>query len=265
MSMLADERRLRILERLAQQRSVTVSELAEAFGASESTIRRDLDDLERQGLLRRTHGGAVAVDAVASFEPSLQEKDVRYPQEKQAIARAAAELVRPGDTVLLDAGTTTLQIARQLATLELTVVTNSVPIAMELSSTPQARVHLMLLGGDLRRTTGALVGPFAERMLADLHVDLLFLGANGLHADRGVTTPNPLEAAVKAAMIRSARRVAVVADHSKVGQVSLVKVCDWDEVDLLITDRPAPQLADVLAQHGVRLVAAEPEPRAQAT
>jgi DeoR family fructose operon transcriptional repressor len=254
--MLPDERRLRIIEQLAQQRSITVSELSTALGVSESTIRRDLDELEQQGLLRRTHGGAVAIDATAAFEPTLQEKDVRHTAEKRAIAKAAAKLVRAGDAVLLDAGTTTLHIARAIAAMDITILTNSVPIAADLVARPDLRAQLIVLGGWMRTTTGALVGPFTERMLGELHADVVFLGANGLHLERGVTTPHPFEAAVKAAMVKSARRVVVAADRSKWNQASLVRVCNWDAVDVWVTDAAPVQAVEELAQRGVQVVQA---------
>ncbi|SFU48564.1 DeoR/GlpR family DNA-binding transcription regulator [Alicyclobacillus macrosporangiidus] len=255
--MFADERKARILESLNAQGRATVADLARRLGVSASTIRRDLQDLETLGLLRRAHGGAVAAH-VAAFEPSVQEKNVQHPAEKFAIGQAAARLVNPGDTVLMDAGTTTLQVARHLSA-PVTVITNSVDVAREMSDRPG--VHLMLVGGELRPATGALVGPWAEAALARVHVDILFLGANGIDPARGITTPHPLEAAVKAAMVRSARRIILVADHSKSGQVSLMQVCTLGEVDTWVTDQAPPlDIAAACQSLGVEVLVAPPAP-----
>jgi DeoR family fructose operon transcriptional repressor len=251
----ADERKMHILAQLREHHSVSVAELARTFQLSESTIRRDLQDLEQQGYLKRTHGGAVSIE-VAAFEPSIQEKTVQNQDEKYAIARMAQQFIQPGDTVLLDAGTTTLQIARQCAAANVTFVTNSLPIADELST--REGVHLILLGGELRPNTGAMVGPFCEQMLGRLHVDTLFLGANGIDPKQGVTTPNVVEAATKAAMIRAARRVVLVADHSKFKQISLVKVCDLADLDVLITDGWVPEdLRAALDKQAVQIFTGE--------
>lgn len=236
--MFSGERKVKIMDRLASRQSVTVPELANQLGVSESTIRRDLQDLEEQGQLKRTHGGAISKE-VSSFEPSLQEKVIHYPDEKSAIATKAISLIEAGDTILLDSGTTTLQIARHLPDLEMTVATNSLQIGQEIANL--SKVKLLFLGGELRPTTGAFVGPLSELLLSQINVDKLFLGANAVELARGVTTPNTVEAATKRAMIRSAREVILVADHSKFGKISLVKVCDFSDLDLFLTDTPAPQ------------------------
>ncbi|MCL6633269.1 MAG: DeoR/GlpR family DNA-binding transcription regulator [Alicyclobacillus herbarius] len=253
--MFADERKLWILSQLQLQQSVSVAELAKALNTSESTIRRDLQDLEEQGRLKRTHGGAVSME-VAAFEPSIQEKSVQHQAEKYAIAEAAQMFIKTGDTVILDAGSTTLQIARQFTGSGVTFITNSLAIADELGG--RADTQVILLGGELRPTTGALVGPFCQQMLARLHADTLFLGTNGIHARQGVTTPNVAEAAAKAAMIQAARRVILVADHTKFGQISLVQVAGLDEIDTLITDIDAEgELRQALDEHSVEIVVAK--------
>ncbi|MCL6625555.1 DeoR/GlpR family DNA-binding transcription regulator [Alicyclobacillus shizuokensis] len=253
--MFADERKALILAQLQQRHSVSVAELAKQLTASESTIRRDLQDLEEQGRLKRTHGGAVSIE-VAAFEPSIQEKSVQNQVAKSAIAKAAQSFIQTGDTVLLDAGTTTLQIARQFTGRGVTFITNSLAIADELAN--RADIQVLLLGGELRPTTGAIVGPFCEQMLARLHVDILFLGANGIDAEHGVTTPNVSEAATKSAMIRAARRVVLVADHSKFDQISLVQVCPIDAIDTLVTDAEVGgDLRQALLEHKVEVVVAK--------
>ncbi len=247
----ADERKAQIVTYLNQHKRVTVAELAQIFSSSESTIRRDLQELEELGLLKRTHGGAIAAE-VAGFEPTFQERNVQNSEAKERIGRLAASFVQDGEIILLDAGTTTIQIAKHLSARNVTVVTNSIAIAAEVQNNPGT--HLVMLGGELRQTTGAFVGPFAEQMLSQLHVDLLFLGANGLYSG-GVTTPNSVEAATKKAMVHCAERTMVVADASKIGQVSFVQVCSWTCIDALITDKPIVNstLAQALESAGVRV------------
>lgn len=247
--LFADERKAQIATYVQTHKSATVSMLAQMLATSESTIRRDLQELEEHGQLRRTHGGAIAVE-VASFEPTWQEKHVRHAEEKARIARCAVKRIAPGQTVLLDGGTTTYQIAKQLSVDGVTVITNSVDIASEL--TAKAGVHLVVLGGEFRNTTGALVGPFTEQMLSGVHVDIAFLGANGVDPT-GITTPNTLEAATKRAMVACAQTVCVVADRSKFGQVSFVRICEWKDVDVLYSDAPLddPELAGALQRNDV--------------
>ncbi|MDI9258618.1 DeoR/GlpR family DNA-binding transcription regulator [Alicyclobacillus sendaiensis] len=237
MPVFADERKARIAQHVLAHQRATVSELAQMFQASESTIRRDLQELEEQGVLRRTHGGAVAKE-IAAFEPTWSEKRIQNQEAKMHIAALALELVRPGQVVLLDAGTTTYELARQWRHEGVTVVTNSLDIASELRS--RRELELVLLGGQFRAKTGAFVGPFAERMLDELHVDIAFLGANGVDF-RGFTTPNLQEAAVKRAMVRCADRAVLVADRTKLDQIAFVRVATWDEIDTWISDGPLPE------------------------
>jgi DeoR family transcriptional regulator, fructose operon transcriptional repressor len=252
----AEERKRRILETLKQEQAVKVSDLGLLLQVSEASVRRDLQDLEEAGLLKRTHGGAVS-NQTAAFEPSLAEKEDRYRAEKMTIAGLAAAMVQEGDTVMLDAGSTTLQIARLLKQREhLTVVTNAVNVAGELAA---SQVEVIVTGGSLRRGVLSLVGPIAERALAGLQVDKLFLGANGVDLEKGVTTPNLIEAQTKKAMLDSAQEVIVVADHSKFGRVTFSQVCGLDRVHHVITDAgtPAPFLS-ALEKRGVKVhVAAE--------
>lgn len=233
--MFSDERKVKILNQLKNKQRVTVPELVNHLKVSESTIRRDLQDLEEQGHLKRTHGGAVTKE-VSSFEPTVQEKVAHLTEEKSAIARKAVDFVEPGDTILLDSGTTTLEIARQLPDFEMTVLTNSLQIGQIVSQLNN--VTLMFLGGEFRKTTGAFTGPLTEMILSQVNTDKLFLGANAIERDRGVMTPNAMEAAAKRAMIRSTRKVFLVADHSKIGNLSLVKICDLTDIDIFLTDVP---------------------------
>lgn len=249
--MFADERKNRILALLEESLSLSVVDLAVGLGVSETTVRRDLHDLEVHGRLKRTHGGAVALE-VATFEPSLQDKVVLYPEEKINIARIAIERIYPGDAILLDAGATTLEIAKRLPDVEMTVVTNSLSIAHVLSS--YRKLNLFVLGGELGRTTGALVGPMAVQMLRQLNVDKVFLGATAIDLERGITTHNPMEAATKRAMIRAAKEVLLVADSSKLGQISLVKFCEIADVHTFVTNNPLPTAyAEMFAHFGVQV------------
>lgn len=232
--MLVGERRRRIVEVLASDQRAQVAELASRFGVSESTIRRDLQLLSEQGVLERTHGGALQP---SRFEPSFGQKETESRVEKMAIAREALRLVEHGQTLFLDAGTTTLELARILPPRrDITVATNSVPIAAELAD----RVRLILTGGTVRESTLALTGPMAERSIEQMHVDIAFVGMNGISAAAGLTTPTLEEAATKAKMIAAARLAVVLADSSKFGVVTFARVAGLDEVDLVITDERAP-------------------------
>jgi DeoR family fructose operon transcriptional repressor len=249
--MFAEERKHRILQVLEQGDAVRVSDLSRVLRVSEASVRRDLRDLAEAGLLKRTHGGAVGPQTVA-FEPSLTQKEDQYRVEKAAIARVAAEMVRDGEVLMLDAGSTTLAIARLLKSRrKLTVVTNSMSVASELAG---SRIEVLVAGGSLRGQTRALVGPVAEAALAGLHADRLFLGANGVDVHKGVTTPNLIEAQTKRAMVESAGEVVVVADHSKLGRVAFGRVCELNRVHALITDDGAAlSFAQGLEQQGVKV------------
>jgi DeoR family transcriptional regulator, fructose operon transcriptional repressor len=252
--MFAEERKQRILETLNRDRVVKVSELSALLRVSEASVRRDLQELEESGLLKRTHGGAIT-NTSATFEPSLAEKEDRYRAEKAAIAGIAVEMIQEGDTIILDSGSTTLQIARQLKQRRnITVVTNSMNIALELAA---SSVELVLTGGLLRPKILSQVGPITENTLAGLHVDKLFLATNGIDLEGGLTTPNLLEAQTKKAMLRSAAEVIVVADHSKFGRTAFSHVCDLNQVHCLVTDGAAPaQYLSALEEQGVRVFVA---------
>ena len=232
--MMTAERRRQILDVLATDARAEVPALALRFGVSESTIRRDLQVLSQDGAVERTRGGAVPS---SRFEPSFREKETANRAQKVAIARAAANLVQAGQTVFLDAGTSTLELARVLRTrTDVTVATNSIPIAVELAQ----HLRLIITGGQVKEQTLAMVGPLAERAIEQMHVDIAFLGMNGVAAGAGLTTPTWEEAATKARMIAAGRTAVVLADSSKLGAVSFARVAGLDEVDLLVTDDGAP-------------------------
>ena len=249
--MLVGERRRRIIELLASHERAQVGELAARFSVSESTIRRDLQLLSENGVLERTHGGALQP---SRFEPSFGQKETESRQEKLAVAREAMRLIEQGQTIFLDAGTTTLELARLLPPRrDITVATNSVPIAAELAN----RVRLILTGGAVKELTLALTGPMAERSIEQMHVDIAFVGMNGVSASAGLTTPTLEEAATKAKMIASARLAVVLADSTKLGVVTFARVAGLDEVDLIITDERAPAAElELLRAAGVEIAIA---------
>lgn len=249
--MFVEERKQRILTALHQRPAVRVSELSRSLRVSTASIRRDLADLERAGLLRRTHGGAVT-PSFAGLEPSLPEKEDRYFREKAAIGALAAGFIDEGDTILLDAGSTTRQIARELRHRKrIIVVTNALTIAWELASSD---LEIVLTGGQLRRGNLSQVGPLAEQAIAALHVDKLFLAANGIDIEKGVTTPSLIEAQTKRSMLPRATRVILVADHTKFGRVTFSRICGLDQVHEVVTDDGLPEsVANAVADAGPKV------------
>jgi len=251
--LLAAERRLRIMEALARRGAVGVATLSHILGCSEATLRRDLQRLDDEGLLRRTHGGAVLRDDGPAAELFPSDKAVLQVGEKRAIAAAAAKLIAPGETVALNGGTTTLEIARRLRTIDnVRVVTNSIGVAAELAGVPGLEVTVT--GGTLRGSL-ELSGPLAEHSLHNLYVDTAFIGVDGLTAQQGLTTYNQSEAFINRAMIGQARRVIAVADHTKIGRVMMAFIAPVDALAILITDSAAPRahLAELRAA-GIEVV-----------
>lgn len=253
--MLAEERHQHILLLLNEKGAVTVSELCEQFGVSEMTVRRDLAALERKGLLRRVHGGAVSARG-RSYEPPFLMRSSQHAQEKQRIAEAALSLIHDGDSIALDVGTTTLEIAKRLSDVRnLTIVTPSLHIANVLADNPHNRI--ILTGGILRPGELSLVGPFAERIFAELFVDKLFLGIGGLDLEAGLTEYNLEDAQVKRAMLRSAKECIVVTDSSKLGRIAFAAVGPISVMHTLITDNKAdPAIVSRLEEMGVRVIVA---------
>ena len=232
--MYGEERKLIILEYVQQHSRASVQELSQHLQVSESTIRRDLKELEDVKLLNRTHGGAISLQGV-NFEPTYREKEDKFRREKEAIARKAVELIEEGDTILLDSGTTTFHLAQELKSFsQLTVVTNSLILAEELEGVPG--IEVLVTGGSLRRETLALVGPIAEQALDRVRVDKVFIATNGVDLTEGLTTPNLIEAATKIKMIKAAKQVILLADHSKVGKVSFAKFAEVTEIQKCIID-----------------------------
>ncbi len=209
------------------------------MGISQITIRKDLDHLQSKGLLQRSHGGALPAQPGALFDPSLQEKEKSHHSEKERIGAAAAELVKEGQCVMLDSGTTTTAVAHALKKFShLTVITNAVNIAAELTGT---NFEVILTGGILRKNSFSLVGPLAEDMLGEMHADILFMGVDGFDLEIGLTTPNLLESRVNRAMVNAATRVVAVCDSTKFDRRSLSRIVPVSAVHQVITDTALPR------------------------
>lgn len=253
--MYAEERQQEIVRLARANGRVDVATLADTLNVTAETIRRDLTSLERAGVLRRVHGGAIPVERIG-FEPAVETRDAVLIDEKERIAKAALAEVPDEGAIILDAGTTTARLAQALPVdRELTVVVNSPVIATILGT--RANINVLLIGGRLRGKTLATVDDWALRPLADMYVDVAFIGTNGMSVERGLTTPDPAEAAVKRAMINAARRTVLLADHTKIGQDYLARFGTLDQLDLLITDAGIDDelVADVEAT-GLRVVRA---------
>ena len=248
------ERRGRLLDLIRVRGFAALEELVRELGVSESTIRRDLDALEEQGAAKRTHGGVL----YAGGMPRLAEFDERQPSHwaaKRAIAVKAAEVITDGETVLLDGGTTTYEVARLLVGRSLQVVTNSLPVANLFAS--ESRTDLVLLGGYVSPRTGVCLGPYANELLARLHVTTTILSAAGI-ADEGLFNAHLLLAETEQAMLRAAGRVVVVADSSKFGQKSLTLVSPLDAIDVVVSDNGLPDdWRQKIAAAGSQLIVAQ--------
>ncbi len=234
--MYPEERQQAIADLVTQRGRLSVAELADRFTVTTETVRRDLSLLERAGVVRRVHGGAVPSKALAVLELAVTERDTSHAEQKDRVAAAALQfLPTEGGSLLLDAGTTTARLADLLPhDVSFIVFTNAVPIAGRLAS--RANVELHLLPGRVRRTTQAAVGVDTVDALEGLRTDVAFIGTNGLSLAHGLSTPDPAEAAAKRAMIASARQVVVLADSSKIGAESTIRFGELTQVDVLVTD-----------------------------
>ncbi|WP_117238252.1 DeoR/GlpR family DNA-binding transcription regulator [Thermus sediminis] len=246
-------RREKILALLRQNGQVQVADLAKTFGVSQVTVRADLEALERQGLLRRLRGGAVPWEA-RRFELPLEVTRAVHAREKEAIGKRAAGLVKDGDVVILDVGSTTTEVAKALSPSlkDVVVITSALNIALLLENHPG--VTVIVTGGRLRPLQHSLVNPFGTLLLEELNADKAFLGCNGVHPERGFTNTNLEEAEIKKAMARAAREVYFLADHSKLLQVAAAKIAPLSAATLLITDKKArPEALEALKNAGLTL------------
>jgi DeoR/GlpR family transcriptional regulator of sugar metabolism len=242
-----------------QDGAVRVADLVDTLGVSDMTIRRDLRLLHDRGLVEKMHGGAAALAGSARFEPGFGAKSTMMRAEKEAIADVAATMVEPGTAIGLSAGTTTYALARRLLGVpNITVVTNSVPVAEVLHARGRADQTVILSGG-VRTPSDALVGPLAVAAIRSLHVDMVFMGVHGMYP-RGFTTPNIMEAETNRALIDAGRRLIVMADHSKWGVIGISAIARLDEADTLISDDGLEDEARLHLDDVVKLViAGEPE------
>ncbi|GAB2908945.1 DeoR/GlpR family DNA-binding transcription regulator [Streptomyces mayteni] len=266
-NLLAGQRRALILDEVRRRGGIRVSELTRMLQVSDMTVRRDLDVLARQGALEKVHGGAVPVTERRTHEPGFEAKSSLELSAKSAIARAAATLATPGSAVAMSGGTTTFALAHELLEVaDLTVVTNSVRVADVFHHARQSGdghraggggAATVVLTGGVRTPSDALVGPVADAAIASLHFDMLFLGVHGISVEAGLSTPNLAEAETNRHFIRSARRVVVVADHTKWGTTGLSSFATLDEVDTLVTDAGLPHGdREEIAEHLAELVIA---------
>ncbi|MEU2423976.1 DeoR/GlpR family DNA-binding transcription regulator [Streptomyces sp. NPDC007851] len=253
--MYAPERQQEILRLARDGGRVDVVSLAEEFQVTQETIRRDLKALDRAGLVRRVHGGAIPAGRL-DFEPDLAERESTSADEKDRIAKAAVPELPTEGTLILDAGTTVARLAAAIPLeANLTVVTHSLPIAARLADHPGIQLHLV--GGRVRHRTRAAVDAWALRAYGEIRADVLFVAANGFSAEQGLTTPDLAEAAVKRAAVAAARRVVLLADSAKHGQEHFARFGALDDVDLLITDTGlTPDDAAAIERGGTEVVRA---------
>ncbi|MCL9659941.1 DeoR/GlpR family DNA-binding transcription regulator [Paenibacillus hunanensis] len=231
--MLVAQRYDKIVKLVNEHGSMRVTELSERCQVTEETIRRDLDRLERQGLLRRSHGGAVSVQGEQPETP-FSEREIMHAEEKRRIAEQAVKLIEPNDRILLDASTTAWYMAASLPDIPLTVLTNSIRVATQLSN--REKIEVISTGGQLVSRSLSFVGPLAERSLDTYYVNKLFLSCQGVHLERGVSESNELQGRVKQKMVGMADQVILLADASKFGVQAFAHVMNLNEVDQLITD-----------------------------
>ncbi|MHB1559792.1 MAG: DeoR/GlpR family DNA-binding transcription regulator [Isosphaeraceae bacterium] len=257
--MLPETRRRRLMELISRQGYATLDELVRGLGVSESTIRRDLESLDLAGSVKRTHGGAVYAGEVRAM-PAFDERTGTAVAEKRAIGQAAAERLQDGDTVLLDGGTTTLEVARALVGRQVQVVTNSLPIAQLLASSHQT--DLILIGGYVYPRTGVALGPLAIAMMQSIRVRTAILGAGGI-VPEGIYNSNLLLVETERQMMSCGQEVMIVADHTKFGRLALARLCGLDQVNSIVVDsRLADEHRAFLEAAGMAIhIAAVPDGR----
>ena len=251
------QRRLQISELVRQHGSVQVAALAHRFGVSMQTVRKDLRYLTERGVMARAYGGAIDSSAVGSplNEPPYEAKRTSHLDEKRRIGQRAASLVRPGDTIAIDSGTTSMQMAEALPNIDVTVVTNDFGVLTAL--TPKNNIRIVMLGGELRRKNMAFYGGLTVEALDALHVDRLFLGVDGLDLERGITTHYEPEAMLNRKMVEAARLVIAITDSSKFGKICLHRILPMSELNVLVTDTDAPaDIREASQQLGFELLLA---------
>jgi DeoR family transcriptional regulator, fructose operon transcriptional repressor len=246
-----NDRQEQILKMINRQKEIKVSELSHVFGVAEMTIRRDLEKMEQLGMIRRTFGGAIPV---TSKDIDLWERARVMMEEKEQIGQTAARRIKPGEAIFIDAGSTTLQVARHLdPNADVTVVTNALNVTNELAN---KGISAIVVGGLLRKATSSLVGPIAEEVIRKMAFDQVFLGASGVTVEHGFSNSNVFEAELKRLVISKAKKVNVVIDHSKFGIQSLASFAELHQVHHVYTDRAVESgLITTCRQSGIEIIA----------
>lgn len=256
--MLAIDRRRKIMSLLQANHSVMVPELSKLFTVTEETIRRDLESLEKEGLLKRTHGGAVLNESI-NVEMPLNIREVTNIEGKQAIGLKVADFIEDGDTIMLDSSSTALQVAKQIKTKKkITVITNSVKVALELSNAKDCTV--ISTGGMLKSSSLCYIGHLAEKSIANYNVDKAVISCKGLDRDKGITDSNEMEGEIKKKMVHAAAKVYLAADHAKFNKVSFFQLLNFSDIDVVFTDHPlSPEWERHFNSQGVQLIYSENE------
>ncbi|MCP8967733.1 DeoR/GlpR family DNA-binding transcription regulator [Ectobacillus ponti] len=252
--MLMAERHQKIIELVNRQMSVRVSELSRLFSVTEETIRRDLEKLEKDGRLQRSHGGAVSLQQ-ESREVEFSQREITSVHEKKAIAYQAVSLIEPGDRIILDASSTAWYVAKAIPDMPLTVITNSIQVAIELSK--KEHVQVISLGGNLLPASLSYAGPLAERSLKHYHVNKLFLSCQGVHLESGLSDSHELQALLKRRMMEAADMTILMADSSKFGVRTFAHIAPIHKVQRIITDDGLqPHVRQELQERGLQVTMA---------
>jgi Transcriptional regulators of sugar metabolism len=255
-AIFAEIRKQEIVSMVNANGLATVNELCSHFSVSPATIRTDLNELEHMGILKRTHGGAIS-NNILNYEPTSQEKEEQYVAQKKAISLEALNYVKPGDTIAIDTGTTTLAFAKAIVSIpNLTVITNDLLIATYLEQS--ANTTVLLLGGYVRAHFHCTIGQSVVDEISNLHIDTAFIATNGISAECGLSTPNMEIANIKREMIKRSQKTVVLVDSSKIGKNALIMFATFDKVDVLITDTDATSdFVSAVEKNGVRVVFAK--------
>jgi len=251
--LLREERKRKISQFIRENKKATVAELSKLFGVSRSTIRRDLEELDEQGVIQRAHGGAIIVERAAP-EPPIIQRMAENEEEKRRIGRAAAELVRDGETVFLGSGTTTMEVARNLVDRNnLTVITNALNIANLFAG--KSNITVIVVGGLLRHSELSMIGHITEQVLKELHADKVIMGMRAISVHHGLTNDYLPETMTDRAIINLSSEVILVADHTKFGKVSTALVAPVTSVDKIVTDKStSPDIVEELRRLGVEVI-----------
>lgn len=253
-NMFQIEKQKKILDYVNKIKKATVNELSDFLGVSKVTIRRYINELESKGLLIKTHGGVLSIDNDLNYEIPYASKKELNISEKEKIGIAAAKLIEDGDVVILDAGSTTLEIALHIKNINATIITNDVKIAMELASKPS--IKLIITGGTVQKHVYTIIGSNTDELLSKIHVNKTFLGADAINIEYGVTNRTLEEAAVKKAMIKAAEQIILVADYSKLNKKAFTDICKIDEIDTIVIDKIDDNYRNIFNEKGINIIIA---------